>query len=182
MTELAVPGLLLLVTHVGLGSLGYFTGWFVARRSLEATREDHHMSETGHHKKAGISGGLAVIIALALVIVAIGVQTYFWQRSEEKDDRCNQRWGQEMVAAIAARSEASSAYNDAQRARSDALDDLLLFAIRNPTPPGQTRDPKTQKMLDVAVKEYTKAVQKVRGTSKTNQNVRDANPFPHLEC
>lgn len=183
----------LYLSHALIGLLGYVTGMMVILKSIPHEKRGPLMPHraVGRLMKGSPSTGFVIVFVLLGVIIALAIQSFSAQQQakelqeqSERRDICVQQWGRNLVESVGVVSEANAKYRKRATARSDRLDDLLLGAIAQSEgrKEGSERTPQEQKVLDRAINRYQGAVESLRDTVNTFEQVKSDNPYPVLDC
>lgn len=122
---------------------------------------------------------LILIIILACgTLVGFGVQQAAYQHQQRSRAACTERWGQSVVDTIAVRSDATSAVDQAQAQKDDALDGIIgvVIGLRKIPPASTPRD------LDDALARFAEAKASLGRVKAAASQTRAENPYPRLDC
>lgn len=179
------PGLILTVTHIVAAGLGYLMCHWLTMRAGEAlTRESESPVDVPVKRERGrwvtwsVPPVVILILVAAFVLIGIGVQSYLSQRADNAHDECVANWGDDLIETVGTRGKATERLEQAQNARDDALDSLLVAAIGIQDVP----EKKKEAALADLVTGYVESVDRLHAVQKTTTKTRNKNPFPQLDC
>lgn len=127
----------------------------------------------------------AVVLVFSALLVAIGVQQIRFQdqadayrRDAAARDACYERWGREVIRTRNTRDVAAKKEAAAEKARDEALDNVLLIVIglRSSPPTAVDRD------FDRTLARFAAAKATLQSVEDRADTTRKRNPYPRLRC
>lgn len=147
------------------------------------------------HSKSWRNGVTAALI-LSVLFIALGIQQIAYQRGEDKQGRCATAWSTDLVDAVENRVAASDKVavatrqrDRAERARDNAVDDVLLLvrALQRQDPPPAPEE--QQRRFEVALQRFFEAREELTAKQDVLDDVqtqaeatKDKNPYPQYTC
>lgn len=184
---------LLVLSHLACFVGGAVMWNWIAKREGRALTGDE--PEEPHHKNPGdnnLPRSAVYLLIAAVFLITIGVQQFMYQRQQDEADEglarqavvqkdlneCVAVWGDEVIAVLTARTEATSKLEAARLRRDDAVDTVLATVIALRAIPPEATDADFGRVLrdfSIAKNHLLRQQEKVDAT-------REENPFPELNC
>lgn len=157
----------------------------------DADRRHDDDTRAHHDQRRGVRFSLVLIVA-SLLVVAIGWQSYLAKQHGDQaidlakkqadhataQTACIKSWARDFAATTTLRVDARSGLDKAQKARNDALDDVLLVVIGSrKTPPIAG-----EKDFTAALRHYGTALEHLHVVEHRVIRVGNSNPYPSLDC
>lgn len=156
---------LLIVTHLLAAAVGSAVTYVAVIRLVRVREVDGHaVFEIHHHEENQMPNGRrpnwvgVVILVASAMVIGIGIQAYLNQRSGDAQDKADRRYSDcltgfaaDLVKTIQDRSEANKKVATAERARDDAVDQVLDVVDRGRQHPPRATEKDFDRALQRAV-------------------------------
>jgi hypothetical protein len=181
------------VSNIATFILGYFTCRAVT--IWEARRMQQTAGTSPTQPRRGRVVVTALVIAF-LLLAGFGIQQGQFQKAQDSHDRCQERWGQQVVDTLQARSSVSRDVADAQAAKDtaqsqkdEASDRVFLIVAAaqrhiSSAEQKQARHDFRAALRDFVIAKRTLDAAKIALDSARAKsiNTQAANPYPRLHC
>lgn len=170
-----------------LSHLACFVGgavmWnYIARREgaqMAGTEEPipAHREDPDRHGPY-MTRGAIVGLVIGVWLVTLGVQQFYYQRSQDRLYSCLASWAQDTTDTFQSRSDATSELDKARLRKDDAADQVIsvVAGFRTDPPTATNAD------FDDALRNFVEAKANLLAVQKQVDVTRDRNPYPVLEC
>lgn len=179
-----MPIAVLVATHLAAFGLGLGTMWAVVRRKgpdLADPTHHHHASERGpmlKNRPSWPTTAGVIVLVVGLIVVGFGVQQAKFQADQDAFRECVSGWAEDTTDTLETRTQVTGRLGDAQSAREDAVDNIILVVIGlQATPPTAT----TREFATV-LQAFAAARSRLNDAERRAAMTRADNPYPALRC
>lgn len=173
------------VTKLAIFILGFLSGkaftMWEANRAAEAQLAAGRDAEPV--KLRGFPVVVTVLIAAFLMLAGFGIQQTRYQANADDYDACVRTWGEDLVDSVSARSKVASKVTDAETARDNAVDNVILvvsrFSGKGATP---AEEEQGRREFRAALADFTAAKAMLTDVKNEQENTKASNPYPKLSC
>lgn len=125
---------------------------------------------------------VGIVLIVSVFLLGLGYQQTMFQHRAVDSANCYRDWGRDVIDSLDARSSVNSKQKDAERARDNAVDDVLTAALDITTAdPPLTEDEKRTRFVR-ALSAFARAKARLAEVdSQVDQTQRD-NQYPELNC